>query len=253
VLCCAVAAGCGRSEGGTGSSELAARVNAEAISVQEVKAALKRGQSVEQLIDERLARQRAIERGLERAPQVHQALESARNEILARAYRQLLAEALPRPSAQEIAAYYAAHPELFAQRRIYSVEEIALAHKQDIAAALQDRAAKGESLESIARWLEALETPFTIYRGVRAAEQIPLETLARLKSMKEGDVHVVDDGAEGLVVLRLVAARLAPMDEAAAAPVIEKFLRARRSSEALAGELKRLRQAARIEYFGGPK
>lgn len=253
VLCCALAAGCGRSEGGTGSSELAARVNAEAITVQEARAARKRGQSVEQLIDERLARQGAIERGLERAPQVHQALEAARNEILARAYRQLVAEALPRPSAQEIGQYYAAHPELFSQRRIYSVEEITLARRQDLAAALQDRAAKGESLETIARWLEALEVRFTIHRGVRAAEQIPLEILAKLKSMKEGEVHVVEDGAEGLVLLRVVAARLAPMDEAAAAPLIEKFLLARRSSEVLDGEMKRLRQAARIEYFGGAK
>jgi EpsD family peptidyl-prolyl cis-trans isomerase len=248
-----VAAGCGSSEGGTGSSELAARVNAEPITMQEVKAARKRGQSVEALIDDRLARQRAIERGLERVPQVQQALESARNEILARAYRQLFAEALPRPSAQELAQYYAAHPELFSQRRIYSVEEITLARRQDIGAALQDRAAKGESLESIARWLEALEVRFTIHRGVRAAEQLPLEILAKLKSMQEGGVHVVDDGAEGLVLLRLIAARLAPMDEAAAAPLIEKFLLAKRSRDALAGELKRLRQEARIEYFGRAK
>jgi EpsD family peptidyl-prolyl cis-trans isomerase len=253
VLCCVIAAGCGRSEGGTGASELAARVNAESISAHEVKAALKRGQSVEQLIDERLARQRAVERGLERAPQVHQALESARNAVLARAYRQLVAEALPRPSAQEIGQYYAAHPELFAQRRIYSVEEIALAPRQDLAAALHDRAAKGESLESIARWLEALEVRFTIHRGVRAAEQIPLEILAKLKSMKEGDLHVVDDGAEGVVLLRVIAARLAPMDEATAAPLIEKFLLAKRSSDALAREMKQLRQQARIEYFGGAK
>jgi hypothetical protein len=69
--------------------------------------------------------------------------------------------------------------------------------------------------------------------------------------MKQGEVCLIDDGAEGVVMLRLAAARLAPLDEAAAAPLIEKFLAARRSSDALAAELKRLRSEARIEYFAG--
>jgi EpsD family peptidyl-prolyl cis-trans isomerase len=253
VLCSAVAAGCGSSEGGTPAGDIAARVNSEAITVQELEAARERGQTIDRLIDQRLARQRAIERGLERSPQILQAMEAARSEILARAYRQLVAEAQPRPTPQEIGKYYAEHPELFAQRRIYSLEELAVARRGEIAAALHDRAAKGESLESIARWLEALEVRFTINRGTRAAEQIPLAVLPRLQAMKEGEVHVVDDGADGLVLLRLTAARLAPLDEAAAAPLIEQFLLGRRSSEALAGEMKRLRQEARIEYFAGLK
>jgi hypothetical protein len=52
------------------------------------------------------------------------------------------------------------------------------------------------------------------------------------------------------VALRIVAARLVPLDEASAAPLIEKFLLARRSSEALDAEMKRLRAKARIEYVG---
>jgi len=139
-------------------------------------------------------------------------------------------EAQPRPTPQEIGKYYAEHPELFAQRRIYSLEEIVLARRGDLAGALRDRAAKGESLDALARWLEALEVSFTLSRGVRAAEQIPPELLPRLQKMKDGEVHAVEDledAAGGLVLVRVVAARLAPLDEAAAAPLIEKFLLAR--------------------------
>ena len=196
-------AGCGVSEGGTPPSA-AARVNAEVISVQELEAARKRdagGDTLERLIDQRLARQHALEQGLERSPQIAQALESARTEILARAYRQLVAEAQPRPTPAEIRSYYAEHPELFAQRRIYS--------------------------------LESLDARFGVHRSTLAAEQLPLELLSRLQAMKEGEVLAIDDGAGGVVVLRIVAARLAPLDEASAAPLIEKFLLARRSSEAL--------------------
>ena len=112
-------AGCSVSEGGT-PPNVAARVNAEVITVQELEAARKRGDSfggdtLERLIDQRLARQHALEQGLERTPQIAQALESARTEILAHAYRQLVAEAQPRPTPAEIRSYYAAHPELFAR------------------------------------------------------------------------------------------------------------------------------------------
>lgn len=250
MLCGAAVAGCGVSEGGV-APQVAARVNAEAITVQDVELARKRGDTLERLIDQRLARQQAIERGLDRAPQIVQAMEAARSEILARAYRQLLAEAQPRPTREEIAAYYAAHPELFRERRIYSLDEVVLARARSLAPGLRERAAKGEPLETIARWLESLEARFTINRVTRGADELPLELLPLLKAMKEGEVHLIDEGAEDLVMLRLAAARLAPLDEAAAAPLIEKFLAARRSGDALAAEMKRLRSAARIEYLAG--
>jgi EpsD family peptidyl-prolyl cis-trans isomerase len=250
VLCSAVIAGCGVSEGGTPAT-LAARVNAETITVQELEAARKRGDTLERLIEQRLARQHAIERGLDRTPQILQAMEAAKTDILARAYRQLVAEALPRPTPEEIRRYYAEHPELFGQRRIYSLDEVVLAHGRELAAVLRERAAKGEPLEAIARWLESLEARFTASRAVRAAEQLPRELLLRLQAMKEGEIHADDTADGGVVLLRLAAARLAPLDEAAAAPLIEKFLLARRSNEALALEMKRLRREARIEYLAG--
>jgi hypothetical protein len=227
VICSAVLAGCGVSEGGTPPSA-AARVNAEVITVQELEAARKRGdgaETLERLIDQRLARQHALEQGLERSPQIAHALESARTDILARAYRQLVAEAQPRPTPAEIRRFYDEHPELFAQRRIYSLEET-----------ITTRA--GES---------------SVVRRERPAEQLPLELVKRLQAMKEGDAQVLEDGPAGRVVVRIVALRVAPLDEAVAAPLIEKFLLAQRSNEALAADMKRLRAAARIEYTAGVK
>lgn len=215
--------GCSVSEGGTPPSA-AARVNSEVITVQELEAARKRGdnfggETLERLIDQRLARQHALEQGLERSPQIAQALESARTDILARAYRQLVAEAQARPTPAEIGGYYAAHPELFAKRRIYS--------------------------------LESLDARFGVNRSTLAAEQLPLELVSRLQAMAEGDVLSIDDGAGGVVVVRIAAARLSPLDQTSAEPLIEKFLLARRSGEALAAEMKRLRATARIEYPAG--
>jgi hypothetical protein len=51
----------------------------------------------------------------------------------------------------------------------------------------------------------------------------------------------------------VVATRLAPLDEAAAAPLIEQFLLKRRWSEAIGAEIQQLRRAAGIENVGERK
>jgi EpsD family peptidyl-prolyl cis-trans isomerase len=262
LLGAAIAAGCGSGED-TPASQVAARVNADEISVRAVDAALARSPNgsaplaarakreiVDKLIEQQLARQRAIEQKLERAPQVVQAIEAARSEILARAYLEQVAEAQASPAPEEIRKYYLAHPELFAQRRQYSLEEISVAGKSGIAAALQERVAKGESMEQIAGWLKSGEVRYAVNRGVRAAEQIPLDVLPRLQAMRQGEVQVIGSGGDGAVVIRLASSRAAPVDEASAAPLIRQFLLKRRSSEAIAVEMKRLRGQARIEYLG---
>lgn len=261
LLCSAVVAGCGSSEGGTAGVRLAARVNSEPITAQEVEAALKRNSSaaldasarratVDELIEQRLAMQRAIEKGLDRAPQVVQAIEAARSEILARAHLEQIAGTHASPTPEDVRSYYAGHPELFAQRRVYTLEEIALARQPGIAAALEERAAMGQSFDEIAGWLESRAVRYAVNRGGRAAEQIPLELLPRLHAMQDGEVRVIEAGGGSLVVIRLLSSRLAPLDEAAAAPLIREFLRKRRSSDAVAAEMKRLRQRAAIEYVG---
>jgi EpsD family peptidyl-prolyl cis-trans isomerase len=262
LLGAAIAAGCGSGED-TPASQVAARVNADEISVRAVDAALARSPNgsaplaarakreiVDKLIEQQLARQRAIEQKLDRAPQVVQAIEAARSEILARAYLEQVAEAQASPAPEEIRKYYLAHPELFAQRRQYSLEEISVAGKSGIAAALQERVAKGESMEQIAGWLKSGEVRYAVNRGVRAAEQIPLDVLPRLQAMRQGEVQVIGSGGDGAVVIRLASSRAAPVDEASAAPLIRQFLLKRRSSEAIAVEMKRLRGQARIEYLG---
>jgi EpsD family peptidyl-prolyl cis-trans isomerase len=262
LLAAAVAAGCGGGED-TPVSQVAARVNADEISVRAVDAALARSPNgrpqltarakreiVDKLIEQQLARQRAIEQKLDRAPQVVQAVEAARSEILARAYLEQIAEAQASPAPEEVRKYYLAHPELFAQRRQYSLEEISVAGKPGIAVALQERVAKGESMEQIAGWLKSGEVRYAVNRGVRAAEQIPLEMLPRLQAMKDGETQLIESGGDGAVVIRVAATRAAPIDEASAAPLIREFLLKRRSGDAVAAEMKRLKAQAKIEYVG---
>ena len=263
VLALAFAAGCGKKdEDKKPATQVAARVNADEITVHQVNNVLARNPNLapeaadrakseilNRLIDQQLARQKAIEKKLDRSPGVQQALEAAKSEILARAYLEQVAAALPKPTPEEVKKYYAEHPELFAQRRLFSIEEFGLVADDEVAAGLRAMVAKARSMKEVADWLAARQIKFAPNRGVRAAEQIPLELLPKLQQMKDGEIQVFD-GGNNRQVIRLVASKAEPVDEATATPRIQQFLFNRRSSEAVPRELKQLKEQAKIEYLG---
>jgi EpsD family peptidyl-prolyl cis-trans isomerase len=263
ALGAAALTGCGgpKDEAKKAASQVAARVNSDEITVHQINHALSRTPNVSpeladrvkteilsRLIDQQLARQQAIEKKLDRSPAVQQAIEAARSEILARAYTEQIAAAQPRPTADETKRYYAEHPELFAQRRVYVLEEMNFVSDKPVGAELREQA-KSRSMPDIAEWLKSKEIRYTANRGIRAAEQLPLEVLPKLQGAKNGEIVLVENGASHHVI-RVAASRVEPVDEATATPRIQQYLSNRRAREAIDKELKQLKTGAKIEYLG---
>jgi EpsD family peptidyl-prolyl cis-trans isomerase len=256
------AAGCGDAKKPP-ATQVAARVNSQEITVHQVNSILARTPNVDaaaapavkrqvldRLIDQQLAVQQALHKKLDRTPSVQQALEAARSDILSRAYLEQIALTTVKPNAEDVKKYYAEHPELFAQRRVYSLEEITVAAPEaSVVAELRQRAAKARSLKEVADWLQSKNARFAPSRGVRAAEQIPLELLPKLQAAKDGE-NVFVEHKDGVQVFRILASKLEPVDEAQATPRIEQFLTNRRTTEAIANDLKQLKAGAEIEYQG---
>ena len=167
---------------------------------------------------------------------------------MARAYLDQLAASLAKPTSDEVKKYYGEHPELFADRRIFSIEELVTSKKVSIAA-VKERVTKTKDLSDLAAWIKSQNAPVSAQRGVRAAEQIPLPWLSEMQKMKEGEVHVFENG-ERLNIVRLVAVRSAPVDEATATPRIQQFVFNRRFTDAIAKDINDLRQKSNIEYMG---
>ena len=67
--------------------------------------------------------------------------------------------------------------------------------------------------------------------------------------MREGELAVFPV-AQGATVVQLISAQDAPLSEREAAPVIEQFIAGRKRLELAATEVRRLREAANIEYVG---
>lgn len=258
----AIVGGCGSGKDQPAATQVAAKVNTTEITVYQVNNVLAKTPNVtpaveqrvkreilDNLIDQQLARQQAIENKLDRSPNVLQVLEAAKTEILARAYLEQIATAQPKATPEEIRSYYDEHPMLFAQRRIYSLEEISLPAQPGLADTLREQAAKARSLQDIATWLRSQNIQFTPNSGVRAAEQLPLEYLEKMQSMKDGEIQLFELRG-GFQVIRVMASKQVPVSEAVAAPRIQQFLFSQRSSTAIAEAMKQVKAQAKIEYIG---
>ncbi|WP_417070236.1 EpsD family peptidyl-prolyl cis-trans isomerase [Niveibacterium terrae] len=246
-------------EGGT---QLAAKVNAGEITVHQINFALQNAnitsadqgkeasvQVLNRLVDQELLVQQAREKKLDRDPAVMQAIEEARREVLARAYLARLPGASGKPGDEEVKRYYTQHPELFSDRRIYSMREVLIAKEPGVAEKVSAQLEKSKNLEDLVAWLKEMKIRHAANAAVKPAEQIPLESLARFYAMSDGEIKVLDTPQALAVVLR-VATRSEPVDIARARPMIEQFLGNLLRTEAAEAELKRLKASAKIEYVG---
>lgn len=256
-------AGCDEKKKDPAASQVAAKVNSEAITVQQINFVLQQQralkpeqaeaaskQVLERLIDQELALQKAAELKLDREPRVMQQLDAARREVLARAYLEKAGEAASKPTPEEIQKYYDDQPALFKERRVYNLQEIAIEAKPE---QLPELKAKLEGSKNIAEFVEYLKTNdfrFAGNQAVRTAEQLPLASLRTFAAMKDGQA-LLTSSPSGAQVIVLAGSRSQPATLEQARPAIEQFLLNERRREIVARDLKAMRDAAKIEYAGG--
>jgi EpsD family peptidyl-prolyl cis-trans isomerase len=255
-------AGCGDKKKDKPASQTAAKVNKEEITVHQINFVLsqQRGvaperaasagkQVLDRLIDQELALQKAQEQKLDRDPRVVQQLEAARREIIARAYVEKIGGSVSKPTAAEIKTYYDAHPALFKERKLYSLQELVIEAKPEQVASLRDKLAASKDLPAFVEFLKGNDYKFAGNQAVRAAEQLPLSTLDKFAAMKEGE-RSFNQTPQGAQVVILAGSRSQPVDEQRATPAIEQFLLNERKRKIVEDDLKALRAASKVEYVG---
>lgn len=254
-----VLAGCERQ---VDTTQVAARVNDADVTVHQVIFAQQQERGLrpeqaeaagrrilESLIDQELAVQKSIELKLDRDPQTVQALEAARREVLARAYRSRVGQSSPRPTPEEVRAFFDATPALFGERRVYSLQELAIDAPAARVAWVKQRLAQAKSVDDFAEGLKAEGLRFSASQVVKPAEQLPMGLVAPFSAMKEGEAAVVADGPPMRVVF-VAGVRTEPVSFERAAPAIEQHLLARAQRRAIDDNLKALRTASQIRYQG---
>ncbi len=244
------------------STQSVAKVNKEEITVHQIDYVLRQQpgllpsqlesasrEALERLVDQELVVQQAMEQRLDREPRVLQMMEAAKRDILVQAYVQKVADTAGRPTTDEISQYYTGHPDLFAKRRIYNLQEF------DIQAPAQqalDLRARLENAKNPAALVNELKDKGLVVVGtqaLRSAEQLPPEGLAALSKLQDGQ-SFVEATATGLRLVLLESSKSAPVTEAQARPHIEQYLLNQGKTALLKRHAQELRSNAKIDYLG---
>lgn len=256
---------CGKKDheqGDKTQTQVVAKVNGDEISIHQLNQQMSRigqvpedqakavsRQVLDRLVDQQLLMQQALKAKLDRDPKVLQTLEAARSEILTQAYMEQQLAAAKKPTDQEISEFYTKHPELFEKRRLYRLQELAVAVGRDKLSEIEAGVKAAKDLNSIGEWLKSKGYQFSASGNVRAAEQLPLELLPRLQQMKDGEIVLIPT-ERSINIVMLAASQEQPVDQAKAKPMIEQYFVNQAKSDIAKKSLEKLRNEAKIEYVG---
>jgi EpsD family peptidyl-prolyl cis-trans isomerase len=259
ILVVATLSACGNKAKESKPGQALASVNGDEITVLQLNEELARAgvpaaqqevaskQLLQALIDRQLLESEAAKEKLDRDPKVMQAIDRARSLIIAQAYIQKHVGNVTRPTQAEVQDYFNKHPEFFANRKQFGMNELMVA-ASDLTPEVKATADGAKSLEEVAVWLDAHKIKYGRTQVTRSTADLNPEVAQKLLSMPKGQIFIVKEGERALLI-SIAEVKEAPVTLQVAAPQIEQFLVNQKNKELAAAEIKRLRSSAKIEYI----
>lgn len=248
------------------SGQVVARINGEEITAPQLEAELRyasslqadstappqatREQAMEALIDRQLLLDEALRNKIDRDPALIQIIERFKTQAIVQAYLESKAGSPQQPGKAEIDGYFQAHPEMFAHRKMFEVEQLII-DAQDFGAPVKAMMDSAESLEQVAAWLRQRKIAHVQRQHSYSSAELPPEVGRRMQSLGRNHLFVMRDGQRDLLCA-LTELRESPVAPDAAAPQIERYLMNKKMQETATAEITRLRSAAKLEYVGKP-
>lgn len=253
-------AGCGQSK--DPGVQTLARVNGTEITVHQVENALRvakaqsptpetRKQLLEQMIDRELATQQARQLKIDQRPEVMLRLDELERDVLASTWGESITSRIQAPSEDDLLSYHKSHPELFAERRIYQLQELSWPSIDSRVADIWQRD-KSRPGNDVVVALRAANAPVREQTSQRASENLPMEVAAKLHK-HPGQDYVLFETPRALLAYRVLASQPAPISYETARPRILTFLTNARGKDAVAAAIAQLRKSATIEYAQAAK
>ena len=201
------------------------------------------------LVEQQLEVNLALSKKLDQKPEVANAIEASRLEILARAAQDQLTADLAAISESEARRFYAANPALYAERRVYTLQELKFNKPKEGISKLRALVATAKRFDDVAAWLNDNGVDFATSNSSLGAEQIASDVLDKLRTFKDGQIGVFE-GQDGVSVTQLVASRPQPIPIAKALPSIVILLGNRRDAEVVRQAKLDMKSKANLEYLG---
>lgn len=262
VLCAMIGmglSGCGDKGHDAKASQSLVSVNGKEITVHQLNEELARAnvqaaqkdaaskQILNALIDRQLLEQAALKAKVDRDPNVMQAIERAKSQIVAQAYLQSKVANISKPGKAEVEAFYKENPAVFSDRKMVEMEQLLIETKfinDEFKAALGNF----KTLQEVSAWLDAKGIQYDRGEVSRSVAELPPQISERLKDARKGQLFVIGMGPRTMLVL-MDAIKESPVSLSDATPQIEQVLLNKKRKEAGENEIKQLRDQAKIEYL----
>lgn len=251
-------ASCGQDKASS-PSQVMARVNGKEITVLQLNYFLgkqadipsaqqkSKKEILDDLIQQELLVQLAMDKKLDRNPNVLQATEFARRQILAQAAISQLATKAAEPSHEDVAHFYKEHPELFADRKIYDLA----AFQAEVPTLSKDIVSELDVSHSAERTESILKSHHIVYasrHNTVPAEELSDGMFEQMKSMKQGDITIIQDNGK-VILFQLISATSSPLSLEQASPSIVNKLKTEQMIKLSDNGMDALRKNAKIEIL----
>ena len=241
-------------------TQVAAKVNSREISVHQVQAVLdahpRRGtpggmdlrkEALARLVEQELAAQAAMSRGLDRSPRVIQLMEIVKREVLARALYDSISDKVEQPATDAVDRFIERNPLLFYERRRFSFDDLILQAPPDEVGKLKPALAAAKGLSEAESVLRTAQIPFSFLGVSRFTEELAPAVRERMSALHDHESMFVDR-PDGLEMFFLSHSELARLDPMTARRVAQNQMLAEARGTAIENEMKVIRAAGHIEY-----
>ena len=255
-LCLLVLASCSGQNNANHNSQVLATVNGDEITAFALQSELKGAQQNQSdqdaakkllagLIDRQLLVQEAIKLDLERAPEVVQAVESAKAKIYAQAYLSKKLAKIATASESDINTYIDSHPEKFRHRKVFKMQDVVFSNdvaSLDLASLEKDAV----TLQDVQAALDAKGIHYETGSSQFVTDRLPEPVLSKIKSMKKGDLLFLHNH-NNIIVKSIDDITEQPMSAEHAHLLAERLLNQQKQQAYIAQEVARLKALSSIE------
>lgn len=243
------------------SGQTVAVVNDEEITAAELNDALSsdpslagtdskqaRATILQKLIDRKLLVQQARKDGLDKSPEFVNQQRRAIDDLLINMLVSKKVNTSQTPSAQEIAAFESGHPEMFAGREIWTLQQIVYPLSKN--AGVNNQLAQAKTLDEVAQTLTSNNIQFT--RATRKIDTaiFPHSVYAQIGNTKTGEPFIAP-GPDKAVASVITAREPAPLVGDQAQTVALTAMRRDQLQNFVQERVKNLRTSAKIQYQPG--
>jgi len=225
------------------TGQVAAKVGKDEITVQEIQAELNgfnpsdpkarkqaEQQALQNIVQRKLLARAAEDAKVDRSPEF--AVQKARMEeaLLVQAWQNSLVQAVPEPSPEQVRQFIAQNPSLYANRRIFAVDQVRMSGFKD--QKILDELKPLNTIEAIVGVLQAHGIQFQTGKGTLDTLTLDPKFVAQIDKLPPGEVFVVPVN-NMFVANKIIESKPAPMSDDAAAKHAAQAIKAQQAQESV--------------------